>query len=132
MAQQWQRPVTSMRVSFGSRHYTWPMGTLARLLLAACLTLAGLSATAQTYPNKPIRIIVPFPPGGGVDIVSRAIAEKLSPRLGQPMPVDNRPGAGMTIALDAAVRSAPDGYTVLLAPIGSLAISTLMHPKLTF
>jgi tripartite-type tricarboxylate transporter receptor subunit TctC len=108
------------------------MARFTCLLAAACLTLAGLPAVAQTWPAKPIRIIVPFPPGGGVDIVSRALAEKVSPRLGQPMPIDNRPGAGTTIGLDAAVRSAPDGYTVLMAPIGAMAITTLLHPKLAF
>jgi tripartite-type tricarboxylate transporter receptor subunit TctC len=103
----------------------------AFLLSAACLALVP-PAAAQTYPAKPVRIVVPFPPGGGVDIVSRAIAEKLSPRLGQPMPIDNRPGAGMTIGLAETVRSAPDGYTLLVAPIGAVTASSILHPKLTF
>jgi tripartite-type tricarboxylate transporter receptor subunit TctC len=104
---------------------------LAFLLAAACFALAA-PAAAQTYPAKPVRIVVPFPPGGGVDIVSRAVAEKLSPRLGQPMPIDNRPGAGTTIGLAETVRSAPDGYTLLMAPIGAMAATSILHPKLTF
>ena len=82
------------------------------------------TAFAQPYPSKTIRVIVPFPPGGGVDIVTRTIAERLSPRVGQPIVIDNRPGAGTTIGVDAAVKSAPDGYTLLSGPIGNLAIAT--------
>ena len=76
-----------------------------------------------------MRFIAPFPPGGGVDIVARAIAEKLSPRLGQPIVVENRPGAGTTIGTTAVAQSAPDGYTLLIGPIGSQAIVHHMHPK---
>ena len=98
---------------------------------AAALFLAALPAAAQ-YPAKTIRIIVPFPPGGGVDIVARAVAEKLSPRLGQPIVIDNKPGAGTTIGTDAAAKSAPDGYTLLVGPIGGQAIVHLMFTKLGF
>jgi tripartite-type tricarboxylate transporter receptor subunit TctC len=96
------------------------------------LALVALPAAAQQYPAKTIRLIAPFPPGGGVDIVSRAMAEKLSPRLGQPIVVENKPGAGMTIGTDLAAKSAPDGYTLLLGPIGSQAIVHHMYPKRTF
>jgi tripartite-type tricarboxylate transporter receptor subunit TctC len=90
---------------------------------------AGASAV---YPEKPIRFVVPFPPGGGVDIVARTLAEKLSPRLGQSIVIDNKPGAGTTIGTDAAAKSAPDGYTFLVGPIGGQAIVLLMHKNLTF
>ena len=103
------------------------MKTWLLLLLAFAST-----AFAQAYPAKPIRIIVPFPPGGGVDIVTRTIAERLSPRVGQPIVIDNRPGAGTTIGVDAAVKSAPDGYTLLSGPIGNMAIIQYMLPKVTF
>jgi tripartite-type tricarboxylate transporter receptor subunit TctC len=98
--------------------------------LAALLAIA-LPAAAQ-YPARTVRIIVPFPPGGGVDIVARALGEKLSPRLGQPIVIENKPGAGTTIGTDAAAKSAPDGYTLLVGPIGGQAIVHLMFPKLGF
>ena len=103
-----------------------------RHILMVLLALSVLPAAAQQYPVKTIRFIAPFPPGGGVDIVSRAMAEKLSPRLGQPIVVENKPGAGMTIGTDLAAKSAPDGYTLLSGPIGSQAIVHHMYPKRTF
>src|ERR671915_1657039 len=103
-----------------------------RVLAAAIVLAAALPALAQQYPVKTIRFIAPFPPGGGVDIVSRAMADKLSPRLGQPIVVENKPGAGMTLGTDLAAKSAPDGYTLLVGPIGSQAIVHHMYPKRTF
>jgi tripartite-type tricarboxylate transporter receptor subunit TctC len=107
------------------------MGKLARLLFAACLGITAIPAAAQ-YPAKPIRIIVPFPPGGGQDTVARALGEKLQPRLGQPLVIENKPGAGTTIGTDAAAKSAPDGYTLLMSGIGAQAIVHYMHPKRSF
>ena len=72
----------------------------------AALLLIATSALAQPYPSRPIRFVVPFPPGGGMDIVARAVGEKLSPRLGQPVVIDNKPGAGTMIGTDAAAKSA--------------------------
>src|SRR3954469_4127080 len=106
--------------------------TLPRLCAIAALLLAATLAAAQPYPAKPIRIVVPFPPGGGVDIVSRAVSEKLSARLGQPLVIENKPGAGTTLGTDAAAKGAPDGYTLLIGPIGGQAIVRLMYPKLNF
>jgi tripartite-type tricarboxylate transporter receptor subunit TctC len=108
---------------------------LCGLFAAAAAALAAPAAAQPhltPYPVKPIRFIAPFPPGGGVDIVSRAMAEKLSPRLGQPIVVENKPGASMTIGNDAAAKSAPDGYTLLVGPIGSQAIAHYMVPKRSF
>src|SRR5215470_1253644 len=85
---------------------------IGRVALAALL-LAALPATAQTYPTKAIRFIVPFPPGGGVDIVARTVGEKLSQRLGQTIVVDNRPGAGTALGTSLAAKAQPDGYTLL-------------------
>src|SRR5205085_6170426 len=87
---------------------------------------------AQPYPSRPVRFVVPFPPGGGVDIVARAVGEKLTPRLAQPVVVENKPGGGTTIGTDAAAKSAPDGYTLLVSGIASQAIVHHMHPKRTF
>ena len=100
-------------------------------LLAVLLFLPAI-ALAQAYPARNLRVIVPFPPGGGVDIVARAVSEKLSPRLGQPIVVENKPGAGTQIGTDAVAKSAPDGYTLLVGPVGSQAIVQLMHGKRNF
>ena len=106
--------------------------TLHRCAVAALLLAAALPAFGQPYPAKTIRFIAPFPPGGGVDIVARAMADKLSTRLGQSIVVENKPGAGMTIGTDLAAKSAPDGYTLLIGPIGSQAIVHHMYPKRSF
>jgi len=108
------------------------MNARRRSLLVAGMLLAALPARAQRYPARPIRFIAPFPPGGGVDTVARALGEQLSPRLGQPIVVENKPGAGTTIGTEAAARSAPDGYTFLIGPIGSQAIVHHMYPKRAF
>jgi tripartite-type tricarboxylate transporter receptor subunit TctC len=103
------------------------------ILIAAGILLGAAPAWAQQpYPARAIRLIAPFPPGGGVDIVARALAEKLSPRLSQPVIVENKPGAGTTIGTDAAAKSAPDGYTFLIGPIGGQAIVHHMYPKRGF
>ena len=108
------------------------MGKLIRLVVAtAILMLIALPAAAQ-YPTRPIRFIVPFPPGGGVDIVARTVGEKLGARLGQTVVIDNRPGAGTTIGASLAAKSAPDGYTFLLGPVIGLAIVHAYYRKLDY
>lgn len=87
-------------------------------------------ACAQPYPSRPIRLVVGFPPGGAADIVSRTLVEPLSRILGQPIVVDNRPGAGSSIAADHVAKSAPDGYTVLIASPSSILVNPLLSPKL--
>jgi len=102
-------------------------------LLAVLLSLAlPLGAGAQeTYPSKPVRFILPFPPGGPTDILGRLIAERLGAQLGQPVVTENRGGAGGNVGAEAAAKSAPDGYTiVLVAP--SLAISPTLYAKLNY
>ena len=103
-----------------------------RALIAVLLALASTFINAQeAWPSRPIRFILPFPPGGGTDILGRLIAERLSASLGQPVVTENRGGAGGNVGAEAAARSAPDGYTiVLVAP--SLAISPTLYSKLNY
>ncbi|MBY0330885.1 MAG: tripartite tricarboxylate transporter substrate binding protein [Acetobacteraceae bacterium] len=108
-------------------------GARRRTLLAATLALAALRpARAQTFPDRPIRILVGFPPGGSVDITVRSIAPRFGEALGQPVIVENRPGAGATIATEAAVRSPPDGYTLVYGSIGTLVVNPLILRELSY
>ena len=95
------------------------------------LVFAG-QALAQPYPSKPIRLVVGFPPGGAADFVSRAFQEPLGKALGQPIVVDNRPGAGSSIAAEHVAKSAPDGYTVLIASPSSILVNPVITPKAGF
>src|ERR1700726_1148536 len=95
--------------------------------LSACLRIA----VAQTYPTRPVKLVVGFPPGGGNDIVARLIAQWLSERLGQPFVVENRPGAGTNIATDEVVNAPADGYTLLLASLGN-AVNATLYEKLKY
>jgi tripartite-type tricarboxylate transporter receptor subunit TctC len=105
---------------------------LAWVVGLSAAVLAAPVAQAQGYPNKPIRLICPFPPGGAVDIASRAIATELSKNLGQPVTVDNRPGAGGNIGGAEAARSAPDGYTLFMTTSGIQAINPALYAKMPF
>jgi tripartite-type tricarboxylate transporter receptor subunit TctC len=101
-------------------------------MLVALATLGPSPAVfAQAYPTKPIRLILPFPPGGPTDIAGRAIAQKLSEQLGQTVIADNRPGATSNIGLELAAKSPPDGYTMVLTP-PSIALSPWMYKKLGY
>lgn len=103
-------------------------------LLTGALTLALLSCAllAQPYPNKPIRYIIPFPPGGGQDLVGRALAPRLSESMGQQVLIDNRPGGGTILGAEMAARSAPDGYTIFMGSNTSLTINPNLHAKLPY
>ena len=103
-----------------------------RIVAAALLACAPLLSFAQTFPSKPIRIVVPYPPGGTSDILSRLIGVKITENWGQQVVVENRAGANGNIGAEFVARAAPDGYTTLLADIGALAISPSVYPKLPF
>lgn len=106
--------------------------TLGAALVAAAATLVATStANAQTYPERPIRMVLPFPPGGVTDLLARALAEKLAPRLGQPVVVDNKSGAGTVLASDLVARAPADGYTVLMAA-SSLGTAPLLYEKVGY
>ncbi len=94
---------------------------MLKFLAGLCLTATALSAHAQTWPNKPIRLIVPYAAGGPTDVIARLLAKKVGGSLGQTILVENKAGAGGTIGVDAAVKAAPDGYTFALAAPGPLA-----------
>src|SRR5918993_2961531 len=100
-------------------------------LLASSALLSAPIVQAQPYPNKPIKIIVPYPPGGTSDILARAIGQKLTDSLGQTIVVENKPGANGNLGAEFVSKSPPEGYTLLLADIGALAISPSLY-KLSF
>ena len=102
--------------------------TLFLAVLASAIVQG--SALAQGFPSKAVRIIVAFPPGGGVDIVARAMGPKLTEIWGQPIVVDNRPGASGVIGTEAAVRSAPDGHTLFFGTLGNLTANQYLYPKM--
>ncbi len=101
----------------------------ARVLLLA-VAMAG-SGPALAYPDKPIRWIVPFPPGGAMDSIARTVGEQLARRFGQPVVIENRPGAGGNIGVDAAAKAPPDGHTMLITSIG-MATNRHLYPRLTY
>lgn len=102
-----------------------------RIVLFAGALLVCAGAAAQSFPTKPIRVVVPFPPGGGTDIVARAVSPKMSEVLGQPVIIENRAGAGGNIGTDVVAKSAPDGYTLLVAS-ASTAINTTLMKNITW
>jgi len=99
------------------------------LSAAAALGASAVTAGAQTYPDKPIRMIVPFPPGGPIDTMARLAAQHISTALGQQAVVENRPGAGSTIGSKAVASSPPDGYTLMFGSSGSLAVAPSLYPN---
>uniref|UniRef100_UPI00209BE8E3 Bug family tripartite tricarboxylate transporter substrate binding protein n=2 Tax=Comamonadaceae TaxID=80864 RepID=UPI00209BE8E3 len=111
---------------------------LSRALHAAVLGFVGVvtpfdSALAQpAYPAKPIRLIVPFPPGGGTDMIARTVAQKMAEQNKWSVVVDNRPGAGGNLGVDAAAKAAPDGYTLVMGQTSNLAINPWLYAKLPY
>jgi len=105
---------------------------MKRTLVALFAAALASAALAQAWPTKPVRFIVPYPPGGTSDILARTISEKLASALGQPVVVENKPGANGNLGADYVAKAAPDGYTFLLADIGAIAISPSVYPSLPF
>ncbi len=105
---------------------------LRRFALGASLALVAAWASAQAYPVKPIRIVVPFPPGGATDILARDVAQKLTEAWGQQVIVDNRPGAGGNIGSELVAHSAPDGYTLEMGTVGTHAINASLYAKMPY
>ena len=102
------------------------------LVLTAMLLAAAQSAAAQAYPNKPVRMIVPYPPGGSVDFTGRELAAKLSELWGQQVVLDNRGGAGSTLGHSLGAKAIPDGYTLLLGTSAGLVVSPALGTKLNY
>ncbi|KCV64678.1 tripartite tricarboxylate transporter family receptor [Bordetella bronchiseptica 99-R-0433] len=100
--------------------------------LALGAMLAAPAAVAAPFPDRPVRLVVPYPPGGGADIFARTLSEPLAAQLGQPVIVENRPGANGIIGTDAVARAAPDGYTILLGNSGPNAINQAIYPDLPY
>jgi tripartite-type tricarboxylate transporter receptor subunit TctC len=108
-----------------------PMRALGAFCVVTFLIAAAFAAAAADYPTRPITLIVPYPPGGGNDVIARLVAAKMSTRLGQPIVIENRGGAGSTIGTRDAARSTPDGYTLLIAT-SSLAINPSLYPDAAY
>ncbi|MBI3196144.1 MAG: tripartite tricarboxylate transporter substrate binding protein [Rhodospirillales bacterium] len=106
---------------------------MLRLILGLCAAVlfAG-SALAQAYPSKPIRLVVGYTPGGGNDLIARIVAARLQDKLGQPVVVDNKPGAQSIVAAELVAKAAPDGYTLLVAPSGPLTINPAVYARLPY
>lgn len=105
---------------------------LVAVLVIVLASLAVNEVAAQQYPSKPIRLIVPFTPGGTTDILSRIVGQKLSSAMGAQVVIDNRPGAGGNIGAELAAKAAPDGYTLFMGPSGTLSVNPSLYTKLLF
>jgi len=118
--------ITTRAISISARLCSLALGT-------AILAAASTGAYAQSnYPAKPIRLFVPFPPGGGTDMIARAVAQKITEKNGWNIVVDNRPGAGGNLGVDAAAKAAPDGYTLVMGQTSNLAINPALYKKLPY
>ena len=108
------------------------MRTLQRLVLGLIVALSATCASAQAYPSKPIRLVVPYPPGGTTDILARDVGQRLTETLGQSVVIDNRPGAAGNIGTEMVAKAAPDGYTLLMGTVNTHAINAGLYAKLPY
>jgi len=102
------------------------------LLFALLAALPALAAAQADFPSRPVRLVVPFPPGGSTDVVARLLASKLDKALGQPVVVENRPGAGASLGTEAVAKAAPDGYTILITALPSIVTAPLTNPNVRY
>ena len=105
---------------------------MIRFLVAALAALLAQAVQAQSWPTKPIRLVVPFAPGGSSSIVARSVAAEMEKGLGQPIIIDNKPGGGGNVAMQDVARADPDGYTLIIGHIGTLAVNPFMFESLPF
>ncbi len=108
------------------------MKRMAKLIAATALVLQAGAVMAQSYPSRPITIVLGFPPGGAIDIIARQIAPKMSADLGQPVVVENKPGAGGVIGMQSVARAEPDGYTVFMGTMGNFSITPVLNKDLPY
>jgi len=108
------------------------MNAIVRNFIGVCMAMVTLPVLAQTYPTKPIRLVVPFSPGGGTDLVARTIAQRVTESIGQTVIVDNRAGAGGMIGADMVAKAPPDGYTLLMGTPGPLTINPNLESKMPY
>src|SRR5436190_1160738 len=101
-------------------------------MLATLMGVTDVPAQTATYPNRPVKLVVPFPPGGGADLTARTLAQKMSESLGQPIVIDNKPGANGSLGTDAVAKAAPDGYTILITDRGALSVNPSLYAKLPY
>src|SRR3954469_22321176 len=103
-----------------------------RIALATALTALAAPVFAQPYPNKPIHLIVPYPAGGGTDFFARLVGQKMSELIGQPIVIENKPGAATNLGADFVVKAQPDGYTILLGDLATFAANQSLYKKIPF
>ena len=105
---------------------------LSRRVVLSALGSLALPAWSQAYPSKPLRVIVPQPPGGGFDFVARVLADRLGKAMGQSVVVDNRPGSGTLVGTDAVAKAVPDGYTLLMGSVSNIALNMGLYRNLPY
>src|SRR3954466_1077469 len=108
------------------------MRRIVTCLVAAAALAVGLPVIAQTWPSNPEKMVIPWPPGGGNDVLGRKLGDALSPILGQPVVIENRPGANGMIGAAAVARAAPDGYTIMFPSVTTHAINPTFYPKIAY
>ena len=102
------------------------------VLLATLIGITAVAAQPAPYPNRPIKLVVPFPPGGGADLTARTLAQKMGESMGQPIVIDNKPGANGSLGTDMVAKAAPDGYTILITDRGALGVNPSLYAKLPY
>ena len=105
---------------------------LAAVVMAGLLSVSAASASAQNYPTRPVTLVMPYPPGGGTDFIARTLTQRLEKKIGQPIILEYRPGAGSAIAATYVSRAPADGYTILYATSTTMAINVSVHKKLAY